>query len=322
MLLLNYPKMSSTFLVDYFSSCKQVTNCRLVTMDGKEYLTHKIILAARSTFFRDMFEDIPDTGGDTIIILPHYSYQEVTQFLEKILESFNSSSMEDMDTLLFNLVETNPSTCDEKPGSINHIPEEKLDNVIDDIYTEGNGVKDNDNATITEDLTKNTLKTKQSLYKKAIDSYLQGCFSSLNQVAKHYRLPYSSLYGVFVSRGTYRGRGRKAAVFTPQEELEISSMVIKIAKDGNEITWNSLKSMLEEHMERLISMKDTVKASATRGRLLNKHFVRRFAKRNNLLGYIHIQNLHCVQGTHLCNQCEKKFIFQNELVKHLKTVHE
>ena len=109
-------------------------------------------------------------------------------------------------------------------------------------------------------------------------------------------------------------------MFTSEEEIEISSTVVERSEDGMEITWNSLQDMLKEHMEMLMAT-NPMRDSSTHGSLLNKHFVRRFAKRNNLLGYIHIKNVSCVQGTHThqCNQCGKRFTFKNELVKHLKT---
>ena len=140
------------------------------------------------------------------------------------------------------------------------------------------------------------------------------------KVAKHFEVPYSSLYDIFVTRGSYNGKGRKSTVFTLEEEKDISRRALENSNNGSDLTWTMLKDVLEKEVEMLMSTnprRDTFRVSATKGSLLNINFVRRFAKRNALMKY-HIKK---PNGTHECEKCKKTFSFKNALVKHLKTVH-
>ena len=99
-------------------------------------------------------------------------------------------------------------------------------------------------------------------------------------------------------------------------------MVMARTMDGFELTWNILLDILEKQLGALMSSnptRDSAKVCASQGSLMNKDFVRRFAKRNNLIKHVLTKNT--ANGSFDCNKCEKTFTFKNALVKHIKTLH-
>merc|ERR1719318_766113 len=93
--------MSCPFLSEYFSSCEQVTDCALVSKDGEQSSTHRVLLAARSEFFRDIFNDVTDTGIETVIVMPDHSTLEVIAFIEEIDLSDEKFNKEKLNEILF-----------------------------------------------------------------------------------------------------------------------------------------------------------------------------------------------------------------------------
>merc|ERR1719153_1325838 len=76
--------MDSSFLTDFIFSSQNLTDCRLISQGGKEFLVHKVTLAARSEFFRDILTNISDTGHATII-LPDHIDEEVDNIKTEII---------------------------------------------------------------------------------------------------------------------------------------------------------------------------------------------------------------------------------------------
>merc|ERR1719318_661612 len=73
----------------------KVSDCKIISTEGKETLTHKIVLAAKIEFFRTILADIPE-GHDAVIILPDFSSDQIDIFMQKILsESKIASSLWD-----------------------------------------------------------------------------------------------------------------------------------------------------------------------------------------------------------------------------------
>ena len=328
--------MVSAFLTDFISSCQDVADCRIVSKDGKEFWAHKIILGARSEFFRDILANISDAGHATII-LPDHADQEVDNIRTEIISLGKELTEEELYGLLFIRIEDQKSPEKTVLDGNNHntklknndencVPEDILES--SEIKIESNANNDEKNRAFKidpecnlEDKNKgeNILETKQSLYKEAVDSYFAGDFSSLYQVSKYYNLPYSTLYSVLVSRGSYKGKGRKGSLFTTEEEKEITNDIVSEVNNGRELTWKVLNEIIEKQMEILMTSnptRDTFKVSATKGSIIDRYFVRRFARRNNLMQYIAKKN-----SDFDCKECSKSFSFKNALVKHEKTLH-
>ena len=332
--------MNSNFLTDYISSCQAVADCRLISKDGKEFWAHRIVLGARSEFFKDILATISDTGH-AAIILPDHDDEEVEAIRNEIISLDKKLTEEDLNELLF--IVDNASNYKSNKTCEDDYCNKEIENNGDqplqeeDIptsfvnRTEISALKDKEKETFElkpeyklEDQIKveKPLDTKKNLYKEAIESYFGGKFSSLYQVSKYYNLPYTTLYGVVVHRGSYRGKGRKGSLFSIEEENEIASMIINKAKDGMKVTWKVLKEMLEKQIEEMMVFdpsRETFRVSATKGGLVDMHFVRRFAARNNLMQYIFVQENKSSKFE--CKECKKLFSFKNALVKHEKTVH-
>jgi len=331
----------SSFLADFISSSQNVTDCRIISKDGKEFWVHKVTLAARSEFFRNILTNISDTGHATII-LPDHIDEEVDnikteiislgeELTEKILNGLLFKNHDDQKRQDKTILDVN--TFNEKIEFYheNHVPgKDKLESCKNKIESNANKGIENKHVEIkpNDDLKdyrneENSVETKQSLYKEAINSYLGGDFSSLYQVSKYYNLPYSTLYNtVCVGRGSYRGKGRKPSLFSTEEEKEIASNIVTKAKDGIELTWKVLKEMMEKEIEKMMTFdptRDTFRVSATKGSLVDRYFVKRFARRNSLMKYI---VAHGSKNSNFeCKECKKMFSFKNTLTKHVKTIH-
>ena len=66
---------------------------------------------------------------------------------------------------------------------------------------------------------------------------------------------------------------------------------MKKAKDGMKVTWKVMKEVIEKQIEEMMTLdpsRETFRVSATKGGLVDMYFVRRFAKRNNLMSFIFV----------------------------------
>merc|ERR1711936_453376 len=93
-------EMDSSFLTDFIFSSQNLTDCRLISQGGKEFLVHKVTLAARSELFRDILTNISDTGHATII-LPDHIDQEVENIRTEIISLGKELTQEGLHGLLF-----------------------------------------------------------------------------------------------------------------------------------------------------------------------------------------------------------------------------
>ena len=332
-------EMGSSFLTDYITSSQDVSDCRLISKDGKEFLAHKIILAARSEFFRDILTNISDTGHATII-LPDHIDEEVDNILTEIISLGKELTDKILIGLLFmdqgdpksqskTILDVNNYNVKVENNHEDHVPgKDKLESCKNRIESNANKENENKNVEIPPDMEdqsniENYLETKKSLYREATNSYLNGDFSSLYQVSKYYNLPYSTLYNtVCLGHGSFRGKGRKASLFSTEEEKEIAGNIVAKAKGGIELTWKVLKEMMETEIEKMMTLdptRDTFRVSATKGSLIDRYFVKRFARRNNLTKYIVVHGRK--NSDFECKECKKIFSFKNALTKHVKTIH-
>eukprot|EP00091_Calanus_sinicus_P014835 TRINITY_DN32529_c0_g1_i1.p1 TRINITY_DN32529_c0_g1~~TRINITY_DN32529_c0_g1_i1.p1 ORF type:complete len:148 (-),score=38.13 TRINITY_DN32529_c0_g1_i1:66-485(-) len=89
-------RMLPTFWRDVLKDGWRVSNCKIISREKKETLTHKIVLAAKSEFFKTILSDIPE-GHDAVIILPDFTCNEIEIFMQKIIsESKMVSSLWNM----------------------------------------------------------------------------------------------------------------------------------------------------------------------------------------------------------------------------------
>ena len=89
----------STFWRDYLSDSKSVTNCKIITKDGKFKETHKILLAAISGFLKTLLRDACQQE-DSYIFLPDFTLDELEECFERIFGRKVEHSESDLSHLL------------------------------------------------------------------------------------------------------------------------------------------------------------------------------------------------------------------------------
>jgi len=436
--------MLPTFWIQAMQDGWKFSNCKIISKDGKQKLTHKILLASKSDFLRDILVDIPE-GSEVVIILPDFSLNDVEIVLEKMMDqeskiqselweiivkaekpefikkdymmehkeiisnlhdpthtllqpkldntdeqlkehneeaaplqaidkNTDEQIVEQIDELneggellqanygnsyeqfIEQLEEHNKEAAllqarDKKTGELFEQLVEQNDEIneggeliqpkVDDTDKQLEEHNDDNNdkqsaeqlESVEHNVSKNTskgtvdkkseVKIKQKMFQEAIEDFLSGRSTSLRQAAKKFGIPKSTLYGVFVSRGSYTGSGCYSKVFTPEEEQSIARTALEKTSGGKDLTWMILKQIMMEEMEMIKSMepgRDMSRVSSTQGSLLSISFVRRFAERNGLSKYL-LKKFTAPSRPHECEECGKTFTFKNALVKHRKTQH-
>ena len=65
----------------FLEASSLMTDCKIVTKNGKQKFTHKIILASKSKFLTNILSDVP-AGFETVVILPDHTLEEVEDLCE------------------------------------------------------------------------------------------------------------------------------------------------------------------------------------------------------------------------------------------------
>ena len=81
----------------FWSQVLQFSNCKIISKEGKQKFTHKILLASKSEFMKTILVEIPE-GSEVVIILPDFSLNDVEILLEKLMndESIIQSNLWEM----------------------------------------------------------------------------------------------------------------------------------------------------------------------------------------------------------------------------------
>ena len=236
--------MLPKFWIEALKDGWKVSNCKIISHEGKETFTHKIVLAAKSEFLKDILVDIPE-GHDVVIILPDFSSDEIELFMQKMMGQSNIVSSlwniivkaEESDTIL------SWRDCDKSKDDVINLNDEPVatepkhdilkqqKHQTDALETNVIIMKDNnDKEFFYEELKtveptneivdkKQMKQIKQTLYEEAIADFLSGKSPSLRQCALKFGVPKSSLYEMIMSDRGYNSKGRKLKVLSVEEEL-------------------------------------------------------------------------------------------------------
>ena len=77
-----------------FQDMFKFADCKLISKEGKQKLTHKIVLASKSDFLKMVLHNIPE-GCDAVIILPDFTLDDIEILLDEMIngESNNQSDL-------------------------------------------------------------------------------------------------------------------------------------------------------------------------------------------------------------------------------------
>ena len=124
-------------------------------------------------------------------------------------------------------------------------------------------------------------------YEAATTAYLQGKFpSGLRSCARYHKVPFTTLYqGLVMRGGQYKGiGGRESKVLSSKEEKEIVKYINWKASIGYGVNWQMVQLLVQEVCVKVTSVNPgRVTGLEKSGQLPNMSWVRRFARRHNLV---------------------------------------
>ena len=172
----------------------------------------------------------------------------------------------------------------------------------------------------------NELVRKRIKFQQAMGSLIRGESETYKAAAEKYGVNHATLHVLFNSGGkNYQGRGSNLKGFTSEEERRIAARILERNNGGENLTNRILREVLyEEVLLHKVNFPDNerLKKLAMNDKESWHHFLKNFAKRNGLEGFIKATNMKKKQCNKLhCDICGSTFTYKNSLSYHRKTIH-
>jgi len=146
-----------------FQDMFKFADCKLISKEGKQKLTHKIVLASNSDFLKMVLHNIPE-GCDAVIIFPDITLDDIEILLDEMMNSESQTQSDlwnmivtktviDTDVLQFDL----DNTILELDNTIIELDNRGNESVRDTIYSIGEQVSSPVQNPILDEMSKNLI---------------------------------------------------------------------------------------------------------------------------------------------------------------------